>query len=118
MPETLPLTTKITIESQKSQVNRLLAAQFGDGYSQVANDGLNSSIDVWEIRYAPLSGANLITIDAFLSIVKASQWFTWTPFGEVVEKKWRINKDSIKRNMISTELYMVGFQMTQVFDLG
>lgn len=118
MPETLPLVPKITINSQKSQTNRNLFSQFGDGYSQVASDGLNSDIDSWEIRYAPLDATDLTTLDAFLSIVKTVAWFTWTPFGEVTEKKWRIEKDSIKRLMISTEKYTISFKINQVFDLG
>jgi len=118
MAQTLPLTNKITNKSTKKVKNRILEAKFGDGYRQVANDGLNSSIDTWKIQYAPLSGAELATLDTFLSSVGVTNWFTWVPIGETITKKWRIDKDSINRKLLNTSTYMVSFSITQCFDLG
>jgi phage-related protein len=114
----LPLTNRITSSSSKSTKNRILEAQFGNGYRQAANDGINSSIDTWSLQFAPLSGTNLTTMQTFLSTVGVTVWFTWTPLGESTSKKWRIDKDSVKANMINTTTYIYNFSITQCFDLG
>jgi phage-related protein len=114
----MPLTIKITSNSFKGQKDRILSAQFGNGFNQVAPDGLNSIIDTWSIQYMPLRGTDLTTINTFLATVGVTTWFTWTPLGETVSKKWRIDKDSIQKKMINTSTFLISFTMTQQFDLG
>ena len=118
MAEALPLVDRITANSAKTVENRILEAQFGNGYKQSTKDGINSDIDHWTIQYAPLEGANLTNVDSFLSTVGVTEWFTWTPIGEAVEKKWTIDKDSINRKMLNTTKFLVSFKMTQDFTLG
>jgi len=114
----LPLTTKITNKSKKSTKNRVLSASFGNGYSQIADDGLNSTIDSWIIVYSPLKDPDLTTLKNFYSTVGVTQYFRWTPIGETVEKKWRIVPDSWKESMIDTTQLLISFKIVQVFDLG
>ena len=114
----LPLTCKITTQSTLSTVNRILLAQYGNGFKQVANDGLNNSIDTWALVYAPLEGTDLTTLLTFIDTVGTVAWFTYTPLGESTSKKWRIVKDSIKRNMLSTTKWQMNFSIEQCFDLG
>lgn len=114
----LPLTTKISLNSSKSIRNRVIEAQFGNGYRQVANDGLNSNVDSWSLQFVPLSGTDLTTMQTFLTTVGVSTWFTWTPLGESVSKKWRIDKDSIKITPINSTKFTYNFSITQCFDLG
>ena len=114
----LPVTNKITIDSSKSTVNRIIKAQFGDGYAQTIQDGLNSNIDFWNIIYAPLTGTDLTTVENFITTVGVHTFFEWTPFGEVTLKKWRIVKDSIQVDFISTTDKRISFTIEQVFDLG
>jgi phage-related protein len=115
---TLPLVTKILRQSSKSEKQRLIIAQFGNGYGQVAKDGLNSTIDHWDISYVPIEGTNLTTLETFLNTVGCDVWFSWIPIGETVSKKWRIDKDSKKKVMITKTRFQYSFTMTQVFDLG
>lgn len=114
----LPQTDRITATSSKKITNRILVVQFGDGYTQQTRDGINSDIDVWKIEIAPAVGADLTELDNFFASVGVTEWFTWTPLGEVTEKKWRINKDSLTRKMINTSKFKFDFTMTQAFDLG
>lgn len=118
MAETLPLTDRITSKSKMSQENRNLEAQFGNGYRQEAPDGLNHTIDKWFLEFAPVEGDNLITMNTFLNTVGTTEWFTWTPLGELTVKKWTIDKDSIERLMINTEKFIIQFKITQNFSLG
>jgi phage-related protein len=114
----LPLQLKITNQTTKTSKDRVLIAQFGNGYSQIANDGINSKVDSWQIQYAPIYGADLITLNAFLDLVGVTAWFTWIPLGEAVSKKWRIDKDSRKQTMLNINTFIFTFTITQVFDLG
>jgi phage-related protein len=114
----LPLICKITTQSTLSTSNRIISAQYGNGFEQIAPDGLNSNIDTWDIIYAPLEGTDLTTLLTFISTVDVVSWFTYTPLGESTSKKWRIVKDSIKRNMISTTKWQMSFSIKQCFDLG
>lgn len=114
----LPQIDRITSNSTKQVKNRDLKAQFGNGYSQNTKDGINSDIDVWKIEIAPAEGADLVELDNFFASVSTTEWFTWTPLGEVTEKKWRVNKDSLNRKMINTTKFKFNFTMTQAFDLG
>lgn len=118
MTEALPLLGKITAQSQMKQKHRNLTAQFGDGYLQTAPDGLNSIIDSWELRFAPLEGADLTTMNRFLLLVGTTEWFIWAPFEEITEKKWLIESDSIAKTLVNTSTFIISFKIIQVFDLG
>jgi phage-related protein len=115
---TMPLANKLTKSSQKTSENRLLEARFGNGYGQVAKDGMNSEIDKWSLQFGPITGADLTTMNTFLAAVGADVWFYWTPLGESVVKKWRIDKGSKKPRMVNFTTYEINFSITQVFDLG
>ncbi|MET3431432.1 phage-related protein [Herbaspirillum seropedicae] len=59
---------------------KTLRAQFGDGYSQLADDGINSETEVWSLSFrcdAPTSA----DIEAFLRRHRKSVRFLWTPPG-------------------------------------
>ena len=43
----LPLSTRITIDSEKTVVFSDITAQFGDGYEQVAPKGINNIRENW-----------------------------------------------------------------------
>lgn len=114
----LPLTIYLTNKCSKSTKNRLIEVQFGNGYKQVAKDGLNSNVENWQMQYMPLTGTNLTTLRTFLNTVGCDVWFTWTPFGDTITKKWRVDKDSLKEEMLNISLIAISFSITQVFDLG
>jgi phage-related protein len=65
---------------------RKLRAQFGEGYSQHAKDGINARLRVWDLVFDPIhatvglgaSGANLNDIDDFLADKDGCEKFLWT----------------------------------------
>ena len=59
----LPLTNKIELGADKSVNFKEISVQFGDGYQQVAPDGLNNKRDSWSITWSPLSSTELATIE-------------------------------------------------------
>jgi phage-related protein len=116
----LPLTVacKITNNARKTRQDRNLRVQFGNGYSQIVADGINSVTDKWELEFAPLSGTVLSDMETFLSTVNTTVWFSWTPIAESVKKKWRIDENSIKKDILNFSEFVYKFSITQVFDLG
>jgi phage-related protein len=90
MSVALPLTTKISQESTPSTLYRTISVQYGDGYQQSAPDGINDTIDTWQIIYDNLDATDYTTLKSFLDTVKCTTWFTWTPFLESTSKKWKI----------------------------
>lgn len=106
---------KITTNSKKSTKVNLIRATFGNGYKQIANNGLNNEIDTWELQFALLEGTNFTDMNTFIAAAGADQLFAWTPFGETVSKNWRIVKDSVKITYVSTTSMFVNMSIEQAF---
>lgn len=55
-------------------------AQFGNGYSQRAPDGLNNNPQMWNVAFLGRSySAEIDLIDAFLAALNGTDYFLWTP---------------------------------------
>lgn len=107
----------LTNNCAKSQKDRVLTGQFGNGFKQVVNDGLNAKIEVWTLEYRPLFGTELTEVRAFYETVGASTVFYWTPFGETVPKKWRRVVDTYKESMFNIDLIIISLTVEQDFTL-
>lgn len=59
---------------------RVRTAQFGDGYSQAAQDGLNNKVQSWQLQFTR-DNNTIATIANFLDTQAGYQSFTWTPPG-------------------------------------
>ena len=57
---------------------RTLSAQFGDGYAQVAQDGINSRVESWPLEFFGTQ-AETAPIKAFLDRHGGWKGFLWTP---------------------------------------
>ena len=89
MSVAMPLPTKISQNHQVRTRQRLLAAQFGDGYSQTAPDGINSMFEEWDISWELLTQTDRNTVVAAL-IQGATDVLTWTPPNDGIAKKFQI----------------------------
>ena len=69
---------RLTVEATVSRGLRLQVAQFGDGYNQTALDGLNSQLEKWSIRTAPMSNEEAWGLESWVLRTKGSP-FLWTP---------------------------------------
>lgn len=114
----LPLTTQVAQSSRKTRGNRILAAQFGQGFGQFAKDGYNSQFDKWQLNFNNLNNTDRGTMNTFYETVGSDVWFTWTATGDATSKKWRIDKDTFNETPQSGALYSITFNITQQFDLG
>ena len=57
---------------------RVLKAQFGDGYEQVAADGINNNIESWPVTFTGTKN-EIKPIKEFLDRHAGYQTFYWTP---------------------------------------
>lgn len=57
---------------------RLKRLQFGDGYEQVAPDGINLNVERWNLVTVPLRSSVAGGIEVTLNGLKGD-WFFWTP---------------------------------------
>jgi phage-related protein len=71
---------------------RALRAQFGDGYAQVAADGINARLGRWPLRFEQRALSEITAIDTFLHD-NAFAVIDWTPPGgsaiKVRVREWR-----------------------------
>lgn len=91
---------------------RVKTAVFGDGYQQRAADGINTTLQVWQLMFQ-LSKTDIDAIDAFLAGKNGVTSFTWTPGNgteiKVVCREW-------SRNIISPRADSLSAKFEQVFE--
>lgn len=114
----LPLTAKITIDSDKTVIFSEVSAQFGDGYEQVAPKGLNNIRESWTIQWGALTTTEKDTVVTALNTVGSWGILTWTPCGDSTQKLYRLSKDgySVKREG-ANNVFSVSCSLRQVFDI-
>lgn len=71
---------------------KLLEAEFGDGYTQSAPDGINHIRRVLNLKWEMLSPAQCDQIVAFLTARGGSEPFLYTPSDELTPVKWTCKK--------------------------
>lgn len=93
------------------QTHKVRKAEFGDGYSQVAPVGLNSSPRVWDFSYSKLDDYTATQIQAFIVAVGTAS-FTWVGPDQ---KTGRYRCDGIKRTYDDDDENTLSLKFTEVF---
>jgi phage-related protein len=117
----LPFPKKILASSSKEVKFREISAQFGDGYSQVAADGLNAVYDIWSITWGNLNQSETMLLEGVLSNCGSWTTFLWTPCQETVQKKFRLTKDGYTRTKTggaSVRSWSITTKLVQIFDIS
>lgn len=104
------------MESTKKTEFKQVAAQFGDGYSQVAPHGLNNRVDSWDIVWGGLTSAEKNTVQDAIDSVGTWGIVTWTPCDETVQKKFRFTGE-VSYNREGNFSYRISASIKQVFDI-
>jgi phage-related protein len=115
MPAALPLQDRISQATQGQTQYRILENHYGNGYSQRAQDGYNAQIATWNIDWGILSTTDMTTIITAIDTAGGVDYFTWTPPGESVSKKWIVKTRTMSSQ--SANLFQVTCTLDQVFDL-
>ena len=101
------------ITSTKTIESRLLSVAFGDGYEQVASDGLNPDRVIWDLEFGGLSedSANLLVKEA----TKAqTHVVTYKVFGDET-RVYRVVPGTLTHNYSDADACAVSFQLREVF---
>lgn len=114
MPQALPRPDLIATDAAKTIMHRIKSVKFGDGYEQLSPDGINSKVDKWRLSYVWMDKATYETIQTAFDTVGGADYFTWTPYGEAVSKRFKVDPDS-KTVSFSSGKIKFSFSLTQVF---
>lgn len=117
MAQVFPYSKNITTKSTRQIKHRILKVQFGDGYSQVAPDGLNYISEVWSVElfiYPPL-----IVSDATSFLSQAVlDWFWWRPPSHSITLQWRVQEESLKIRLLTADTAVINVMLEQIFTIG
>lgn len=93
--QTLPLQDYLDDEQGVQYEYRLLKAQFGDGYSQVAPDGINNEVRKVTFTYRNLEISDFNRVMSFLRALKGATPFKATLHGETAATAYRLDPASL-----------------------
>jgi phage-related protein len=105
--------TYLYTSAQKTTKTRILKTNFGDGYSQRAGDGINTTPDSWTVEFRSTSG-NIGSIVTILETKAGHTYFTWTPPGGS-EQKWVCSEWTYA--LLGKSTYSLSATFEEVFDL-
>lgn len=92
---TLPLQDCIAEGYSQSAKYSVLEAKFGDGYKQVAPNGINNKRLTWSITYKNLDEDTFATVMDFIDSLKGSEPFYATPRGSV-QQVWQLGANEVQ----------------------
>lgn len=77
-----------SIETSRTTKPKVLRAEFGDGYSQRAPDGLNAQLEGMTVVWSRLKPTDAASIIAFLTARAGVEAFAWTAPRDPAPKLW------------------------------
>ena len=94
---------------------RVKTVRFGDGYEQRIPDGINIQPEIWSLQFANRVSTEIDAIETFLTALKGSTYFQWTPprsvtQGNYICREWQ-------RNLVNGNIDTLTCTFEQVFDL-
>lgn len=91
---------------------RLKTLSFGDGYEQVAPDGINLNTERWNITTVPLRSAVAGGVEVTMNNLRG-EWFFWTPpNGD--SGKFRLDSD-VTRTFVGVNSQTVSFTLKRIY---
>ena len=105
--------TYLYTSAQLTTNTRVLVQSFGDGYSQRAGDGINTTPDSWSVEFRG-SSTNVGAIKTTLETKAGHTYFTWTPPGGS-EQKWICKQWTY--SLLGRSTYSLTATFEEVFDL-
>lgn len=112
---TFPNPVEPSLATGKKVDTRILIADFGDGYSQRASDGINTLKDTWSVEWNCLDSTSYNEINSFLEARAGWESFEWTPPGESVEKKFICKQWGVSHP--GNSKYVISATFNEVYDL-
>jgi len=101
-------------DTKRTKNFRVLSAPFGDGYSQVVGDGINTQTEMWKVSFSDRPRAEIQQIVSFLDSVGAETAFSWTPPYEASPRLFRLVGDYVEE-YIGFDAGSVKFDISEVY---
>lgn len=109
----LPYPEMIDASAQRVRKQRIISAQFGDGYSQEIPDGVNSILDTWSISWQNLNATERLVVVSTLDSVGSTDVLTWTPPGSSTARAFKMTNQGFTETYIAN-LYNISLQLREV----
>ena len=87
MADPLPTYKEVSYNIRCQGRTRYNRADLGDGYTQIAADGINANERNWQLELRNLTDTYLQNYVVFFE-GRLGDSFTWTPKGDTVNQKW------------------------------
>ena len=113
MATPFPFPNKITIDVQNSLTVNEVSATFGDGYAQIGGKGVKPVLNSLSITIVPLTKAEMLSFESFLTTVGTWGVVSLVPPFESVEVLYKI-KGIAKKNQVAKELWQFSLTLLEV----
>lgn len=117
MPQAMPLTNMISQKSTKQTTYRTLINSFGNGYEQRTPDGVNTTMDLWQVYYEHLTLTQLATVTTVLDAVGGWDYITWTSFLDTVQKRYKVTSNGYNVTTEGGNVYTIQIELQTVYDV-
>jgi hypothetical protein len=116
--EVLPNVLDIPLREQLAidRTSRIRKVQFGDGYEQIAPDGINTDTVVYSIETLPLSDTQATSINSTLLAQKGNFFFSKLK-DEPAVAKYRLDDNRWSWNIQGKDANVFQFRLRKVYDL-
>ena len=116
MATPLPVINKISrTDYKKTVMAKTLSAQFGDGYSQEAPDGINNIVRSYEITWAALTPSEKTSVEGFLESVGGWGRISWTPPYEETSRLFIVKDAEWELTVLNNSTFSISCELKQVY---
>jgi phage-related protein len=93
---------------------RIIQAQFGDGYSQEQPNGINNQLRMWSLTWTAMPRSARDDLVTKLLAVGKTDYFTWTAFNDTVERKYKVTNDGWSESYTAGNLFNISLSLREV----
>lgn len=115
--QAMPIPEKITNEGDVDVEFDVIRMAFGEGYEQIAPNGLNYAREIRTVIWAPLTPTEATTVWNTLLTVGSHGILTWTPCDAVTQKKYRLAENKITKSFLGNN-FKISIKVKEAFDLS
>lgn len=112
---TPPVAPRATTSTAMQLDEKVLQADFGDGYEQTASDGLNSIREAWTLTWPGILDADADAIEAFWRSKGKVTAFWYRVPGRAAAKRFKFTQ--FERPQVAGHLDGVSVGIREVFDI-
>jgi len=114
--ESMPLQSKISMDSSKELKFSSATAMFSDGYQQSRPINLNATKEVWKIEWVGLTQDEMLSLSSTITANGATTIYEYLPCNGQFLNKYRMDANSFGFSIIGNDNFSASATFTQVFD--